>query len=160
MVQTVKNLPAMQETWVRFLGCKDSLEKEMATHPSICAWRIPMDRGAWQATVHGVQRVRHDWAANTFMFKFIRSFQTFSEWLTILHSIQQGMRSPICMLNSICYCHYFFKILATPWGIWDLRSPTRDQTHAPSTERQSLNHWTARKSPFSLLFSLAILIST
>ena len=32
----------------------------------------------------------------------------FSEWLTILHSIQQGMRSPICMLNSICYCHYFF----------------------------------------------------
>ena len=37
----VKNLPAMQETWVRFLGWEDPLEKEMATHSSILAWRIP-----------------------------------------------------------------------------------------------------------------------
>ena len=36
------------------------MEKEMATHSSILAWRIPMDRGAWQATVHGVARVRHN----------------------------------------------------------------------------------------------------
>ena len=56
----VKNLSAMQETWVRFLGQEDPLEKEMSTHISILAWRIPMDRGAWQATVHGVTRVRHD----------------------------------------------------------------------------------------------------
>ena len=41
MVQTVKKLPAMQETWVRFLGWEDSLEKGMATHSSILAWRIP-----------------------------------------------------------------------------------------------------------------------
>ena len=39
--QLVKNLPAMQETWVRFLGWKDPLEKGMATHSSILAWRIP-----------------------------------------------------------------------------------------------------------------------
>ena len=45
--QMVKNLPAMQETWVRSLGQEDPLEKEMATHSSILAWRIPMDRGAW-----------------------------------------------------------------------------------------------------------------
>ena len=64
----------------------------------------------------------------------------FSEWLTILHSIQQGMRYPVCMLNSICYFHYLKKILATPQGMWDLSSPTRDQTHAPGIERQSLNH--------------------
>ena len=51
----VKNLPAVQETWVQSLGWKDSpLEKGMATHSSILAWRIPMDRGTWQATVHGV----------------------------------------------------------------------------------------------------------
>ena len=37
-----------------FLGWEDPLENEMATHSSILAWRIPMDRGAWQATVHGV----------------------------------------------------------------------------------------------------------
>ena len=41
VVQTVKNLPAMQETRVQFLGWEDSLEKEMATHSSILAWEIP-----------------------------------------------------------------------------------------------------------------------
>ena len=54
--QMVKNLPAMQETWVRSLGWEDPLEEGMATHSSICAWRIPMDRGAWWATVHGVAK--------------------------------------------------------------------------------------------------------
>ena len=46
----MKNLLAMQETWVRSLGWEDPLEKEMATHSSFLAWRIPMDRGAWWAT--------------------------------------------------------------------------------------------------------------
>ena len=41
MAQTVKNLPAMQETWVRFPGQEDALKKGMATHSSILAWRIP-----------------------------------------------------------------------------------------------------------------------
>ena len=41
VAQLVKNLPAMQETWVRFLGQEDPLEKEMATQSSILAWRIP-----------------------------------------------------------------------------------------------------------------------
>ena len=62
VAQLVKNLPAMQETWVRFLGREDPLEKEMAIHSSILAWRIPMDSGAWQATVYGVTRVGHDLA--------------------------------------------------------------------------------------------------
>ena len=44
----------MQETWVRSLGWDDPLEEEMVTHSSTFAWRIPMDRGAWWATVHGV----------------------------------------------------------------------------------------------------------
>ena len=50
----VKNPPAMQETWVHSLGWKDPLEEGMATHSSILAWRIPLDRGAWQTTAHGV----------------------------------------------------------------------------------------------------------
>ena len=41
MVQTVKNLPSMQETWVRSLDQEDALEKEMATHSSILAWGSP-----------------------------------------------------------------------------------------------------------------------
>ena len=54
MAQTVKNLPAIQETWVPSLGWEDPLEEGMATYSSIFAWRIPMDRGVWQAIVHGV----------------------------------------------------------------------------------------------------------
>ena len=53
VAQVVKNLPAMQETWVQSLGWEDPLEKGMATHSSILAWRIPIDRGAWQVTVPG-----------------------------------------------------------------------------------------------------------
>ena len=53
VAQMVRNPPAMQETWVRSLGWEDPLKEGMATHSSIPAWRIPMDRGAWRATVHG-----------------------------------------------------------------------------------------------------------
>ena len=56
MTQIVKNQPEMQDTWVRTLGWEDPLEKGMATHSSILAWRIPMDRGAWRAAVHGVAK--------------------------------------------------------------------------------------------------------
>ena len=50
--QSVKNLPAMQETWVRFLGQEDPLEKEMANHSSILAWKIPWteEPGGLQST--------------------------------------------------------------------------------------------------------------
>ena len=54
VAQMVKNLPAMWEIWVQSLCQEDPLEKKMATHSSIRAWRIPKDRGAWWATVHGV----------------------------------------------------------------------------------------------------------
>ena len=48
VAQTVKNLPAKQETQVCSLGQKDPLEKEMAIHPNILAWKIPRTEGAWQ----------------------------------------------------------------------------------------------------------------
>ena len=51
VAQMVRNLPAMWETWVLSLGWEDLLEEGMTTHSSILAWRIPMDRGAWRATV-------------------------------------------------------------------------------------------------------------
>ena len=60
MAQTVKNLPATQESWVLSLAWEDPLEEGMATHSSILAWRIPVDRGAWRATAHGVARVGHE----------------------------------------------------------------------------------------------------
>ena len=61
MAQRLKHLPAMRETWVRSLGQEDPLEKEMATHSSILAWRIPWteEHGGLQST--GSQRVGHNW---------------------------------------------------------------------------------------------------
>ena len=60
VAQTIKNLFAMQETWVRSLGWEDPLEEGMATHSNILAWRIPMDRRVWQSTDHGGHRVEYD----------------------------------------------------------------------------------------------------
>ena len=56
VAQTVKNPPAMWETWVLSLGRDDPLEDGMATQYSILAWRVPMDGGAWHAAVHGVTK--------------------------------------------------------------------------------------------------------
>ena len=56
----VKNLPAMQETWVQSLGWEDPLEKEMAAHSSILAWRIPWTEKPGRLSIHRVTRVRHD----------------------------------------------------------------------------------------------------
>ena len=60
MAQTVKRLPTMRETWVQSLGQKDLLEKEMATHPSILAWKIPRMEESGRLQSMGSQRVGHD----------------------------------------------------------------------------------------------------
>ena len=56
VAQLVKNPHAKEQTLVQFLDWEDPLEEGMATHSSILAWKIPMDRGAWLATVHGVEK--------------------------------------------------------------------------------------------------------
>ena len=72
VAQTVKNLPAMQETWVQSLGQEDPLEKGMATHSSILAWIIPwtLEPGGLQSM--GSQRIRHDLATiQQAVFKYL-----------------------------------------------------------------------------------------
>ena len=56
MAQTVKNLPAVQETEVQSLGREDSLQKGMATHSSILAWEIPWTKETGGLTIHGVPK--------------------------------------------------------------------------------------------------------
>ena len=58
VVQTVKDPPARRDTWVRSLGWEDTLEEGMVSHHSILTWGFSMDRGDWQATVHGVPKSR------------------------------------------------------------------------------------------------------
>ena len=78
----VKNLPAMQETQIWSLGQEDSLEKEMATHSSIFAWRIPWTEGPGGLQSRGSQSVGHYWVTNTFTFMQDMGFW---EMLTKLH---------------------------------------------------------------------------
>ena len=61
VAQTIKNLPEMQETWVRSLGQEDPLEKETATHSSILIWEIPWtEEHGSILQLMGSQRVRHN----------------------------------------------------------------------------------------------------
>ena len=60
VAQTVKNLPAMQEIWLQSLGREDPLEKEMATHSSTLAWKIPWAEEPGGLQSMGLQRVGHD----------------------------------------------------------------------------------------------------
>ena len=62
--QTVKRLPTMRETRVQSLGQEDLLEKEMVTHSSILAWRIPWSKKPGRLQAMGSQRVGHDWATS------------------------------------------------------------------------------------------------
>ena len=80
MAQMVKNLPAMRETWVRFLGWEDPLAKEMATHSSILAWEIPWTEEPGGLQPVGSQEVEHDWAhvhCTGHLFFFLFGLATF-----------------------------------------------------------------------------------
>ena len=81
VVQTVKNLPTMQETRVQLLGQEDPLGKGMETHSSILAWKSPWTEEPGGLQSVGSQRVGHDWVTNTFM-------RYWSEW-------QRGKRKTI-----------------------------------------------------------------
>ena len=64
VAQMVKHLPTIRETQVRSLGREDPLEKEMATHSSILAWKIPWTEDPGRLQFMGLQKVRHDWATS------------------------------------------------------------------------------------------------
>ena len=64
MAQMVKHQPAMWETWVQSLGQEDPLEKEMVTHSSILAWKIPWMEEPGRLQFMGLQRVRHHCATS------------------------------------------------------------------------------------------------
>ena len=102
VAQLVKNLPAVQETWVWSLGWEDSLEKEMATHSSILAWKISwtQDPGGLQSM--GLQRVRHDWVTNTYLL----AFSMIQQMLAIWSLVPLPFWSPACIsgISRFTYC--------------------------------------------------------
>ena len=72
VAQTLKNLPAMQETRVQSLGQEDALEKGMAIHFSILAWRIPQTEEPGELLYMGWQRVGHGWSSNTYTVTLVK----------------------------------------------------------------------------------------
>ena len=72
VAQRLKRLPPMWETWVRSLGREDPLEKEMAIHSSILAWRIPWTEKPSSLQSTGWQRVGHDWVTSPHLYKWTR----------------------------------------------------------------------------------------
>ena len=92
LAQTVKNLPAMRETWVRSLGQEDPLEKGMATHSSILAWRIPCTEETGRLQSMGLQRVGHHWS--TFTFTFTLHFNLLS-WSPSCNPTMAAVLSPV-----------------------------------------------------------------
>ena len=98
VAQRIKRLPAIRETWVRSLGWEDPLEKEVATHSSILAWRIP-----WTEELDGLQsmgshRVGHNWGTNTsvgtrLFFMLLRIF-----WISRSRTAQ---RNKLCLMRGL-----------------------------------------------------------
>ena len=70
MAQTIKRLPAMQETRVQFLGWEDPLEKEMAIHSNTLAWKIPWTEEPDRLQSMWSQRVRHNWMTSLSLYQF------------------------------------------------------------------------------------------
>ena len=97
VAQMVQNLPAVQEIRVQSLGWDDPLEKGMATHSTILAWRNPWTEEPGGLPPMESQRVRHDWMTNTFYFPF-----------TFLHSLL--WRSCVCVLSHVW-------LFVTPWTV-------------------------------------------
>ena len=100
VAQMVKNSPAMPETWVQSLGWDGPLEKGMATHSSILAWRIPWTEEPGGLQSLGSQRVGHGWATNTF---------------TLNPPPPLAIPVPFCVHSSVETVTYFGNIISWIW---------------------------------------------
>ena len=112
VAQTVKSLPAMWETWVWSLGGEDPLEKELATHSSILAWKILWTEEPGGLQFMGLHRVGHDRTTNT--FNFILRFKC--EMLGTLERDVSKLTEGLCLKFLI---DYIWGSVFSLWGLWN-----------------------------------------
>ena len=124
VAQMVKNLLAMPQTWVWSLGQEDPLEKGLSTHFSILAWRIPWTGEPGGLQSMGLPRVGHNWVTKKKQLKM--EIQFFAHTKTGSGHSQPTQGYSVTSLPG----QFFFFLMATPDGLWDLSSSTRDQTCA------------------------------
>ena len=130
VAQKLKPLPAMWETWVRSLGQEDPLEKEMATHSSILAWRIPWteEPGGLQST--GSQRVGHDWATSLHFSNYHKLRETKEGDVTKCHGgswIGSGNRNDVSRKGCAVLCCAQSLVMSN--SLWPPRSPPGSSVH-------------------------------
>ena len=112
VAQRLKRLPALRETWVWFLGRKDtSVVKEMATHSSILAWRIPWAEESGRVQPTGLQRVGRDWATSLSLFilhhfPFLKDLHCHLFVLTVKNS-----KRIFCFYEQICNEKILFRFV-------------------------------------------------
>ena len=116
MAHMVKNLPTMWETQVQSLGQDDPLEKEMANHSSMLAWKILWTEESVRLQSMGSQRVGHNWATNTFTFylQCCVSFRCIAEWYKLLTYPSLPYLSPLVTISFclwVCFCFVDFKCI-------------------------------------------------
>ena len=134
LVQTIKNPPTMREIWLRSLGWEEPLEEGMATHSSILSWRIPTDRGAWQAIVHA--GVGHNWATkHTSYVLRLHKLKTLPDTVlrfyfdcqnSLLNLSVIGIRYFCCSLFLKFHIFFWYHFLHT-WRITFLNSSAGDE---------------------------------
>ena len=100
VAQMVKRLPAMWETQVRSLGWEDSLEKEVATHSSTLAWRIPWTEEPGRLRSMGSQRVRHDF---TFTFHYSLGRKVMTNLDSIFKSRDITLPIKVCLVKAMIF---------------------------------------------------------
>ena len=112
----VKNAPAVLETWVRSLGSEDPLEESVATYSTILAWRIPIDRGAWWATVRGVAksqtRLSH-WS--DLILSSMPNSERESESCSVLSDSLQLFATVSVQFSSVAQLLSHVRLFAIPW---------------------------------------------
>ena len=127
MAQMVKHLPAMRETWVRSLGWENLLEKEMATHSSTLAWRIPRTEEPGSLQSMGSRRVGHDWETSFSLSllpavalpispsinKYLRRIPSgFLSLPSCFHDFWKGICFNFYLYFSICIIYFFLPSLS------------------------------------------------
>ena len=109
MAQTVKHLPTKLETWVQSLG-RDDLEKEMAIHSSILAWKIPWTDEPGRLQSMGLQRVGHDWATSPSLLPRVGGITQAEGKVT------QDQSCPGCLAYVSQWHHCFLSLLRVNLG--------------------------------------------
>ena len=103
VAQMVKNLPVVWETQVWSLGWEDPLEKGMAAHSSMLAWKIPWTDEPGKLQSMGSQRLGHDWATNTFVFSFLLGRKAMTNLDSILKSRDITLSRKVHIVKTIVF---------------------------------------------------------